>query len=319
MCISKRRELPLPSGRYGCIFPKNGKLYRRADIGEDNKIEIIDGEAYFFSGDMMLINNVKKQFKTQSDRSFKTLIDIARTVFEQHADEGDELAFAKYGFDNDGKATIEFTNNWLKFKAFKEYGNRKILFMTYGSKMKEAGEELRKYLHITDIKPKFFIPIYEAVADAGVGKELIVFHLTPDKWGRTKKIPLNEPDNFLKVDLGRLKQHYTFVGKGSDSWPVAIYGEGDGAKSFDNNNAFHPDMVGESMSGRGFITKPDDSFNIFYYSSNYGSERTIRLDNYGIFFLAEDGSIKFEHVTGTFFEITRNGNSIKMRSSPFLC
>jgi|GEM_PF-4604683 len=297
--------------------------YRVSEESTKDKLIVLDGEAYFFSGDKNLIINLKIRFQEQNDRSFDKITEIAKNLFQSHAEKGDELAIAKYGFDENGLAYAQFTNNWLHFKPTdRYYGDARNLFLTYGANMKQASGHLD--LSCVEITADFFIPVYEAVANEGVGNSIFVYHLTSEKWGVTEEIMLNEPENIKKINLTRVKRHATFAGSGVDAFPVTALGEGDGQKKFDSDNPISPDLEGQAMSGRGFTIKPDGSYDMFYFSSNYGRERSLRLKDNEVLLKsenskihmqaktyeieAEDGAVKITLSNGSYFELTEAGD-----------
>jgi phage minor structural protein, N-terminal region len=65
-------------------------------------------------------------------------------------------------------------------------------------------------------------------------------------------------------------------------------------------------------SGKAFIRKPNASYIHEYYTSDNDDPRRITMDNLGITIRSQQGLIKIEHHTGTYFEISSNGNDIKM-------
>ncbi|OAB39298.1 hypothetical protein PMSD_05050 [Paenibacillus macquariensis subsp. defensor] len=295
-------------------FEYKGIIYRNEDNDTELKIRIIDGEAYFFSGDYSLVLNTQILFEEQTDRSFNKLTEIAQDIFEKYAEEGDKLAFSKYGFDTNGLATLEFNNSEIWSKTHPVYyGDPKNVFISYGANMQAASKELNKYLNTVDITPDFFIPIYEAVCNEGVGGNIIVYHLTQNKCRRTVKIPLTEPKTIRKATPTSLhRRHLTFVGSGEDAFPIAIHGEGDGAKNFGNDNVISPEMAGEHMSGRGFLSKPNGSFDMLYYNSNYGKERSLRLKDDEVLMKSEGSKIR---MLAKNFEIEADQGGVKIMLS----
>ncbi|MDP9676966.1 hypothetical protein J2W97_002961 [Paenibacillus jamilae] len=294
-------------------FHRNGLVYRNVD-GFSEKIKIIDGEAYFFSGDVELCLMLQVNFMEQKNRSFAKLTEIAKDLFDKYADPGDKLAFSKYGFDENGKATMEFNNSELDFKPQPTYyGSSNIQFTTYGSKMRQAGSHID--LKTTYITPDFFIPIYEAVADEGIGRSIYMYHIKFDEHGRTEEIPIADPIDIRKASMKKVRNHSTFIGDGEDAIPVTIMGEGDGMKKFDSSNAFDPAMIGEPMSSKGFLVKPKGSYSMMYFSSNTGFERSVTLNDQDITVFADRGAITlkgkaFNFITqgGSLFQMEENGD-----------
>lgn len=271
----------------------NGVHFRNEDETTEDKFIIIDGEGYFFSGDLTLVYKLQDAFTSQLDRSFEKLTELGEKLYNKFADEGDALAFSKYGFDENGLAYAQFTSSGLSFKPTqKYYGNDKNLFITYGSAMKEAMEYVDR--RTVEITPDFFIPIYEAVANEGVGHSIIIYHLTPDKWGKTERIPIREPENIRRASFKKIKNHLTFVGEGQDAFPLTIYGQGDDQKDFEVDNPIHPELAGQNMSNKGFMSKPSGSFDMFYFSANYGRERSLRLKNDEVLITSENSLIRME-------------------------
>ncbi|AUO05284.1 hypothetical protein C0638_01205 [Paenibacillus sp. lzh-N1] len=301
-------------------FHKNGLVYRNVD-GFSEKIKIIDGEAYFFSGDIELCLMLQVTFMEQKDRSFTKLTEIAKDLFDKYADPGDKLAFAKYGFDKDGKATMQFNNSELDFKPQPiYYGSSNIQFTTYGSKMRLAGSHID--LKTTYITPDFFIPIYEAVADEGIGRSIYMYHIKFDEHGRTEEIPIADPVDIRKASMKKVRNHSTFIGDGEDAFPCTIAGEGDGAKKFDSSNAFDPAMIGEPMSSKGFMIKPKGSYEFLYYSSNTGKERSVKLRDNDVTISAEGALITISGKnisiimdSGSLFELTNQGLNANIQGS----
>ncbi|WP_405168308.1 hypothetical protein [Paenibacillus sp. FSL H3-0286] len=261
-------------------FRFNGERYRHETETTDGKIEIIDGEAYFFSGDMELVKHLKKCFVEQKDRSFNKLCQLASNIHTNLAEEGDELAFAKYGFDNKGIAYAQFSNNYVQFKPGNKFlGHRNNRFLCYGASMNEANKEISnpKYLSKVKINPEFFIPIYEAISNEGVGKEIIVYRITKHNIKQFKRIPLNEPETIKKasVENGMLvRNHYTFENSGNAATPRETIGTGD--------NLGYSKVVNLKYAG---------GYKSTYYQSNYGKERSIDLKDEGITMLSDDGFI----------------------------
>ncbi|WP_438351388.1 hypothetical protein ACP8HI_12495 [Paenibacillus sp. FA6] len=292
-------------------FKYKGISYRNKHQTTDKKLIIIDNEAYFFAGDVDLVMDLQGIFKQQDNRSFEKLTELGKNLFENHADDGDELAFSKYGFTENGLAYAQCTSNWLKFiPTDRHYGHKNNSFMAYGSNMGAASKLID--LRTVNITPDFFIPIYEGVADEGVGHSIFVYHLTPNKCGKTEEILLTEPDTIRKSNPNRILQHFTFVGSGNDAFPVQIFGEGDGAKSFDSNNPISPEMASKPMSGKGFVTKPKGSFDMLYYNSNYGKERSLRLMDDEVLMKAENSKI---HMVATNYEIEADQGGVKITLS----
>ncbi|WP_440960431.1 hypothetical protein ACN6KS_21265 [Paenibacillus nitricinens] len=278
-------------------FKLNGMLYRDVK-GTDQKVIIIDNEAYFFSGDIDMVLKLQSEFRNQSDRSFEILTELAIKIFNKHSEEGDELAFSKYGFDHNNLAYCQFTNNHLNFMPTdRYYGHRNNLFVAYGKNMSKAQELINlKTVHIT---PDFFIPIYEALADEGVGGEVIVYHLTPTKWGKTEKIKINEPGTINKLDTRTIKRHYGFHGHGDSAIPFVSMGEGDGAVV---------SASGQRISGKVEILKPNGAFTIVYHNSNYGKERRLILKDEGIELSTETGDLVIGNDNGSFIKLKSNGD-----------
>lgn len=142
-------------------------------------------------------------------------------------------------------------------------------------------------------------------------------------------IPLNETKEIRKAaysDISKIKKMNTFVGSGSNAFPVSINGEGDGMKKFDSNNPIDPSMAGENMSGVGFMSKPNGSYDMLYFSSNYGRERSMKLNDDGISvisengqfvakskdfnFIVDQGTYKIGLANGTVFEVSPSGVSM---------
>lgn len=121
----------------------------------------------------------------------------------------------------------------------------------------------------------------------------------------------------------KIKEDKTFIGSGSSAFPVTMSGEGDGIKKFDSHNPIDPSMAGENMSGRGFLSKPNGSYDMLYFSSNYGRERSMRLrddeitvvSEAGKFnakskdfnFIVDEGTYKIGLTNGTIFEVSPTG------------
>ncbi|NMI04807.1 hypothetical protein HF638_12520 [Paenibacillus sp. SZ31] len=275
-------------------FNRKGISYRNTDPREYDKLHILDGEGYFFSGDSILCVNTYARFKNQPDRSFKKLLSIAKETYSKLADEGDKLAFAKYGFDNDCRATFECmdSSNWDTGRNIFYYGNSQISYITYGAQMQKAMNELDKYKSGDPSIPSFYLPIYEAVANEGVGGSVIFYHLTPEKWEMSSEIPLNEPKNIKKASFSdiQLKKKHTFVGSGADAFPEVTLGEGDG-------NGF----------GKAKISKPNGSLDVVYTASNFGRERSVRFKDNGITLISDNGSFTAESKDFKFIA-TENGS-----------
>lgn len=314
----------------------NGVSYRNTDQQMFEKLRVLDGEAYFFAGDRELCIDTYQLFEQQSDREFDTLLAIAKENYKKNADDGDRLAMMKYGFDDEGRATIQAMDdsNWDTQKPFLYYGDPKIAFMAYGAQMKEAIQELGKVKQGDPRSPYFYIPIFEAVANEGVGESIKLCHLTPEKWGMTSEIPLNERRTIRKLTLSgtpKIKSYNTFVGSGTEAFPVLMNGEGDGMRKFDSANPIDPSMAGENMSGRGFLSKPNGSYDMFYFSSNFGRVRSVRLRDDGITvvseagkfiakskdfnFLVDEGTYKIDLANGTVFEVSPTGVNMDVKGN----
>jgi len=82
----------------------------------------------------------------------------------------------------------------------------------------------------------------------------------------------------------RLKMIMDFLGDGSAATPRIIIGEGDGAIKDVSIN----DGAENNKSGRAFLNKPNGSFDITYYASNFAKERGIKLTDSGVYVLSED-------------------------------
>lgn len=261
-------------------FTFNDQRYRLEDEATDGKIEIIDGEAYFFSGDFELVKQLKEVFTAQKDRSFNILCQLASNIYANLAEEGEELAFAKYGFDNKGQAYAQFSSNHTQFKPGDKFmGHRNNRFLCYGASMNEAIEEINKpkYLSQTKINTEFFVPIYEAISNEGVGKEIIVYRITRHNVKQFKEITLREPGTIkkAKIENGLLvRTHLTFENSGDSATPRETIGTGD-------NLGY----------GRVVNLKYNGGYKSTYFQSNYGKERSIDLQDEGITMLSNNGFI----------------------------
>ena len=105
----------------------------------------------------------------------------------------------------------------------------------------------------------------------------------------------------------KTKMRLFFEGDGESAVPQIDMGEGDG-QGF----------------GRGYIKKPNGSFDFIYTASNNGRDRSLRLMDDGIYanseggvfnilskelnILADGGAIKFSSASGSYIEITQNGD-----------
>ncbi|MMZ64542.1 hypothetical protein D1872_268810 [compost metagenome] len=88
-----------------------------------------------------------------------------------------------------------------------------------------------------------------------------------------------------------------FEGAGDTAYPKIQLGIGDN---------------GAGNSGMSFISKPPEGLMVESFARSTGTERSIRLVDEGINIKAQNGTIKIEHDTGTYFEITVNGNDITL-------
>jgi hypothetical protein len=95
----------------------------------------------------------------------------------------------------------------------------------------------------------------------------------------------------------------TFEGSGHDAYPYIAMGAGSGA--------------GEGLyaRGKGFIIKPKDEFIFRYVAPMTDDLRQVTLHNTGINVESQNGYIKFNHSSGTSFEINEPGTEIKMTNA----
>ncbi len=113
----------------------------------------------------------------------------------------------------------------------------------------------------------------------------------------------------------------------SSSHPRIIWGQGDGKIVDPSIN----DGLKNIKSARGFIEKPQNSFDFTYFSSNYAKERSLSLDNNGTVITSEDGIIRMiakdyelgvttggafsiKHINGAEIELSSNGK-VKIKSN----
>lgn len=243
--------------------PLRGAYYRIVNE-ESQKIVVDNNEAYFFSGDVILSQHLRKIFFEQKNRDFCKLANIAKTLFKQMAELGDELAFAKYGFDSDGNAYTQYTHNYSDFEpSDKCYGHPKYRYMCYGANMDKASDELKKYIKTNVVTPEFFVPLFQAVVDEKVGGSIIVYRLTANMYEHTDKIKLKEPDSLKKFYS---KKQLGFIGSGADANPIDIFGDGDGIVVTPDNSA---------DSGKAYHLKQNGSMSYCYHASNTSDIRQL--------------------------------------------
>lgn len=290
-----------------------GETYRVSDRDEQ-KLFIIDGEGYFFSGDVSLATMVREAFQEQENRDFHTLTNIAKQIFNQYADSGDKLAFSKYGFDKKKHTTIEFTNSIINFEYHFCNGSSLNAWMAYGARQTLAGRIIQDYIGLpfSKVTESTMKEIYEQISDESVGYKIQSFTLSRTQIHMSNRILLNENFNIIKtIDPKRVRFHYGFIGEGDAATPYISMGVGDGGK----NN-----------SGKGFINKPNGSLDFIYNASNTGLERSMKLMDSSLLFtsdngdinglaknlnfVAKDGKIKIATTGGSSIELLEDGKII---------
>lgn len=101
--------------------------------------------------------------------------------------------------------------------------------------------------------------------------------------------------SFSEVD--RLKIY--FEGTGVGSYPVSVWGVGDGV--IVNTPNFKD-------SGKGYLIKDSDSFFWRYNAKINGNLREVRMDDTGTTISSQSGVLKLNHSTGSYIEITTTGD-----------
>lgn len=116
-------------------------------------------------------------------------------------------------------------------------------------------------------------------------------------------------------------------GSGGSAYPRMAWGQGDSQVTDPSIN----DGIANVKSGRGFIEKPEGSFDFAYYNSHFARERSLRLKDDGVYLYSEnqkisaiaknlefnlttDGQLSITNTTGTKIVISPSGN-ITLESS----
>lgn len=123
---------------------------------------------------------------------------------------------------------------------------------------------------------------------------------------------LNEKDGLYAV-----KRSIFFHGSGASSYPVDVFGAGDGAKQVASGGVYYD-------SGRAYIEKPADKWIFQYFARTSADLRSMSLGDNGIDILSfkssvnvkakdltirsEDGAMRIEHSQGSYIEMKANGD-----------